>query len=397
LGMYRAGTSQLGFATAGVNRLTMDSTAAAFSTLLTTPNGINITGSSQGIENGNTGAVNTPYIDFHSSGNNIDYDARIVASGGTGSTGQGTLTFTAATATFGGTIGGNGSNITALNGSNVSTGTVAGARLAQIDLTASGNGGVGGILGAVNGGTGNGFTAFSGPATSTKTFTLPNASTTILTTNAAVTVAQGGTGAATLTGVLHGNGTSAVTAGNVALASEVSGTLPVANGGTGTTTSTGTGSTVLSASPALTGSPTVGGVGICLTDGTGCASFVTQSSTTATGTATGCTTAPTATMRLTKTGNAVTFSWDGATDCTSNATTLTYTAAIPSGYRPIRTVQGQTLCLDSGSLKNCHWVINPGVSDSTVILGLDSTSGAFTSSGQKGWTVAGGTGSYILN
>jgi len=36
----------------------------------------------------------------------------------------------------------------------------------------------------------------------------------------------------------------------------VTGTLPVANGGTGTTTSTGTGSTVLSASPTLSGTPT---------------------------------------------------------------------------------------------------------------------------------------------
>jgi hypothetical protein len=40
------------------------------------------------------------------------------------------------------------------------------------------------------------------------------------------------------------------------LASGVTGTLPVANGGTGVTSSTGTGSVVLSASPALTGTPT---------------------------------------------------------------------------------------------------------------------------------------------
>jgi hypothetical protein len=51
-----------------------------------------------------------------------------------------------------------------------------------------------GVLAGVNGGTGNGFTAFSGPAASLKTFTLPNATATILTSNAAVTVAQGGTG-----------------------------------------------------------------------------------------------------------------------------------------------------------------------------------------------------------
>jgi len=40
----------------------------------------------------------------------------------------------------------------------------------------------------------NEFTLFTGPASSQKTFTLPNASATILTSNAAVTVGQGGTG-----------------------------------------------------------------------------------------------------------------------------------------------------------------------------------------------------------
>jgi hypothetical protein len=52
----------------------------------------------------------------------------------------------------------------------------------------------------------------------------------------ALAVADGGTGATTLTGVVKGNGTSAFTAGNVNLASEVTGTLPVANGGTNLTT-----------------------------------------------------------------------------------------------------------------------------------------------------------------
>jgi hypothetical protein len=54
-----------------------------------------------------------------------------------------------------------------------------------------------GILGAANGGTGSGFTAFAGPAGSTKTFSLPNASATILTDKSAVTVPQGGTGLST--------------------------------------------------------------------------------------------------------------------------------------------------------------------------------------------------------
>lgn len=138
-------------------------------------------------------------------------------------------------------------------------------------------------------------------------------------------VANGGTGVGTLTGPIKGNGTSAFSAAaaadiyglwsgtcnnttflrgdgscaspggggtvtSVGLAAPAiftvtnspvtgSGTLtlsysgsalPVANGGTGVTTSTGTGSVVLSASPALTGSPTVGGQNICLANGTNC-------------------------------------------------------------------------------------------------------------------------------
>jgi hypothetical protein len=51
-------------------------------------------------------------------------------------------------------------------------------------------------------------------------------------------VTKGGTGATTLTGVVKGTGTSALTAGTVSLTSEVTGTLPVANGGTGAATFT---------------------------------------------------------------------------------------------------------------------------------------------------------------
>jgi hypothetical protein len=49
------------------------------------------------------------------------------------------------------------------------------------------------------GGTGNGFTKFTGATSTEKTYTLPNASATILTDNTAVTVPQGGTGLTTLT------------------------------------------------------------------------------------------------------------------------------------------------------------------------------------------------------
>jgi hypothetical protein len=80
------------------------------------------------------------------------------------------------------------------------------AAVTQIELTTQ----VKGILPGANGGTGNGFFAVSGPATSLKTFTFPNATATVLTNNAAVTVAQGGTGVATFTahGVLLGEAAS---------------------------------------------------------------------------------------------------------------------------------------------------------------------------------------------
>jgi len=60
------------------------------------------------VELGSTTASGTPLIDFHSSGNNIDYDARIIASGGTGVAGNGTLSVAAAVFALPGvtTIGG---------------------------------------------------------------------------------------------------------------------------------------------------------------------------------------------------------------------------------------------------------------------------------------------------
>lgn len=55
----------------------------------------------------------------------------------------------------------------------------------------------------------------------------------VSTASGTLPVSNGGTGADTLTGVVKGNGTSAMTAGAVNLASEVSGILPATNGGTG--------------------------------------------------------------------------------------------------------------------------------------------------------------------
>lgn len=149
---------------------------------------------------------------------------------------------------------------------------------------------VSGILPAANGGTANGFTAFSGPTTSTKTFALPDANATILTTNTVVTPDQGGTGIASYAvgDIIYASGTTTLAKladvatgnalisggvgvapswGKIALTTHVSGTLPVANGGTGVTTSTGSGSTVLSTSPTfvtpILGTPTSGTLTSC--------------------------------------------------------------------------------------------------------------------------------------
>lgn len=115
---------------------------------------------------------------------------------------------------------------------------------------------VSGILPGANGGTANGFFAVTGPTTSLKTFTLPDASATILTSATAVTPAQGGTGitsytigdllqasgattlaalAATSTGnALISGGVGTVSAwGKIGLTTHITGTLAATNGGTG--------------------------------------------------------------------------------------------------------------------------------------------------------------------
>jgi hypothetical protein len=126
----------------------------------------------------------------------------------------------------------------------ISGGVGAAPSYGKIDLTTT----VSGILPGANGGTGNGFFAVTGPATALKTFTFPNASATVLTTNAVVTVAQGGTGVATLSGLAFGNGTSAFTAATAAQIVSAISTTAVTNAtnavNTGITDDTTTNATV---------------------------------------------------------------------------------------------------------------------------------------------------------
>ena len=138
--------------------------------------------------------------------------------------------------------------------------------------------------GALNGT--NSVTLVAAPASSTrraiKTITIQNRDTAAVTvtvsynnnstlrTIAKVTLQVGDTW--TTDGTFDTTGSLKQVVGNVNLATQVTGTLPVANGGTGVTTSTGTGSVVLSTSPSLTtpvlGTPTSGNLSNCTADGT---------------------------------------------------------------------------------------------------------------------------------
>ena len=81
----------------------------------------------------------------------------------------------------------------------------------------------------------------------------------------------------TTDGTFDSSGNLKTVIGSVNLATQVTGTLPVANGGTGVTTSTGSGSVVLSTSPTLTtpvlGTPTSGTLSNCTVDGTNSVGF----------------------------------------------------------------------------------------------------------------------------
>jgi len=116
------------------------------------------------------------------------------------------------------------------------------------------------IIASTYGGTGNGFTKFSGPTTTERTFTLPDATATILTSNAAVTPAQGGTGVAnnasstiTISGAF---GTTLTVSGTTSVTLPISGTLSTL-AGTETLTNKRVDPRVTSAASASTLTPSI--------------------------------------------------------------------------------------------------------------------------------------------
>lgn len=125
-----------------------------------------------------------------------------------------------------------------------------------------GNGGTGLTATPTNGqidiGNGTGFTRATLTASTGISITNGSGSITIAATNNGTVTSVGGTGnvnGITLSGTVtsSGNLTLGGTLSNVSLTSQVTGTLPVANGGTGVTTSTGTTAVVLSTTPVITG------------------------------------------------------------------------------------------------------------------------------------------------
>jgi hypothetical protein len=191
-----------------------------------------------------------------------------IASGGTANTtAQGAMNTFAGAVTSGSYLRGNGTNV-------VMSGIQAGDVPTLNQNTTGTAAGLSSILAVASGGTGTASPALVAGTNVTITGTWPNQ--TINSTasggGSGTVTSVSGTGTVnglTLTGTVTTSGSLTLggTLSGVSLTTQVSGTLPVANGGTGTTTSTGSGSVVLSTSPTFTtpilGTPTSGNLANC--------------------------------------------------------------------------------------------------------------------------------------
>lgn len=261
---------------------------------------------------------------------------------------------------LGGANGGTGNGFFAVTGPATSLKTFTYPNASATVLTSNA------LVTAAQGGTGNGFFAVSGPATSTKTFTFPNASATVLTSNAAVTVAQGGTGVATLTnhGVLLG-----AAAGNITAVAAMAADTLLQGQGAG-------------ADPAVVAVNNCGSSTTALSYSTGTHAFGCQTITAGivtgsyTATMVGCTTSPTVTVKYTVVGNMANISVPAA-NCTGNSPNFSLSGA-PGAITPnVGTLMPVTQTLENNS--------------ATVVAAAAfmSSSGALTFCvGNRGGTVA---------
>ena len=203
-------------------------------------------------------------------GGSLDLSSPPAIGGTTASTGRfTTITSTATTGTAPFTVA---STTQVANLNAATAGSAATLTTARSIYGSSFNGSadLSGVIASTYGGTGNGFTKFSGATTAEKTYTLPDATTTILTTNTAVTPAQGGTGQTTYTDgqLLIGNSTgntltkATLTAGTGITITNGGGSISIAasGGGSGTVTSVGwTGGIVSVGTPTTTPAFTIAG------------------------------------------------------------------------------------------------------------------------------------------
>jgi putative transposon-encoded protein len=104
-------------------------------------------------------------------------------------------------------------------------------------------------------------------------------------------------------------------------------------------------------------------------------------STSYTATITGCATAPTTTIYLSRSQNSVFASIPGALNAASNNTTCTFTGTLPPAYRPNRAVSGVLLIWDNTTGQIGTWSISAG---GTTITLAKADNSAFTGSGSKG-------------
>jgi len=210
----------------------------------------------------NGGTNQTTYTDGqlligNSTGNTLTKATLTAGTGITITNGSGAITIAGNTGTVTSVSGTGTVNGITLTGTVTSSGSLTlGGTLSGVSLTTQ----VTGTLPIANGGTGSTSTTYCS-LTSNVTGTLP--ATNGGTDNSSYAVgdllyASTTTALSKLAGVATGNAlisggvSTAPSWGKIGLTTHVSGTLPVANGGTGVTTSTGSGAVVLATSPTLT-------------------------------------------------------------------------------------------------------------------------------------------------
>jgi len=156
------------------------------------------------------------------------------------------------------TLSGNGSGLTALNATNITTGTLDAARIPTLNQSTTGSAATLTTPRTIGGVNFDGSAAITLPGVDTAGTqdTSGNAATATQWATGRTIEVTGGVTGTTSTFDGSGDATLVTTLADLDAAKITSGTLPVTRGGTGTTTSTGTGSVVLSAAPAFTGDVT---------------------------------------------------------------------------------------------------------------------------------------------